>query len=314
MSGDATWGQKARRLLFDNLGLKIFSLMVSIGLFTIVHGAEVGQRSLYVPVMALLPPESAEKVLVGELPDRVKVTLSGSRSVLNSINSVDAVQIDLRDAQTHFQFDEDAFGFPTGIQVEVTPSSLSLEWEDRLERRLPVRAQWTGVPDPALELTGKPTVSPSTLTVKGPRSRVEGLRELLTEPVALGVLGPGTQRRQVALLPLPGQVSAKGEAGLTVELTLEPRKEKRRLRRLSVAALGVSDPVVVRPQHVDVLVSGPERTLKELDPEHVVPVIELKEVSLGTGAVSVPVNLRGIDESVRVLRVEPSEVLVRRRE
>ena len=67
----------------------------------------------------------------------------------------------------------------------------------------------------------------------------------------------------------------------------------------------------MRPQHVDVIVSAPERTLEELDPEHVVPMVDLTGVALGAGAIGVPVKLRGIDESVRVIRIEPSEVLVR---
>jgi hypothetical protein len=60
-----------------------------------------------------------------------------------------------------------------------------------------------------------------------------------------------------------------------------------------------------------VIVSAPERTLEELDPEHVVPVVDLSGVTLGPGPIGVPVKLRGIDESVRVIRIEPSEVLVR---
>lgn len=311
MTSEPTLSQRLRRALFHNLGLKLFSLLVSLGLFTVVHGAEVGQRSLFVPVVALLPSEPSNKVLVGELPDKVKVTLSGSRSVINSIGAVDAVQIDLRDAKRSYRFEPDSFGFPAGIEVEVTPPALTLEWEDRMERRLPVRPQLTGLPDPALELAGKPTVTPAQIVVRGPRSRVEALREVLTEPIPLGAMGVGVQRRRVALQALPNHVTTAGTTEVWVELVLEPRNDKRRLRRLPVAALGVSQPVLIRPEHVDVMVSGPERTLEELDPEHVVPVIELGETSLGRGVVSAPVKLRGIDNSLHVLRIEPSEVLVR---
>jgi hypothetical protein len=167
------------------------------------------------------------------------------------------------------------------------------------------------LPDPALELVGKPTVTPAQVVVRGPRSRVENLREVPTEPIPLGALGVGVQRRRVALQSLPTHVSTAGNTEVWVELVLEPRNDKRRLRRLPVAALGLGQPVLIRPEHVDVVVSGPERTLEELDPEHVVPVIELNDVALGGGVVSVLVKLRGIDSSLHVLRIEPSEVLVR---
>jgi hypothetical protein len=62
-----------------------------------------------------------------------------------------------------------------------------------------------------------------------------------------------------------------------------------------------------------VVLAGAERTLEELDPEHIVPVVDLDGAAIGNGAVSATVSLRGVDESVRVLRIEPAEVLVRAR-
>jgi hypothetical protein len=114
----------------------------------------------------------------------------------------------------------------------------------------------------------------------------------------------------VALLPLPKHVAAKEATDVVVEFKVDARKEQRRLRKLAVAVLGVEDPVIVRPQHVDVVIAAPERTLSELDPDHVVPTVDLSGKSLGNGVISVPVTLRGVD-TVRVLRIEPSEVLVR---
>lgn len=311
MTAEATLGQRVKRVVMENLGLKLFSLLVSIALFTVVHGSEAGQRSLWVPVVASLPPEAAGKVLVGELPDRVKITLSGSRSVVNSINTVEPVQIDLTPAPRYYTFEPTLFGLPAGIDVQVEPSSLALDWEARLERKLQVRLQTTNAPDPTLELAGKPLVSPSRLLVKGPRSTVEALRELPTEPLSLAGLAAGTHRIRVPLLGLPRNVAMVGGAEVMVEITLEPRREQRRLRRLTVAALGASGPATIRPQHVDVIVAAPERYLDELDPEHVVPIVELPDGAPEGQAVSLQVTLRGLDENVRLVRVEPSEVLVR---
>jgi YbbR-like protein len=313
VTAEATLPQRLRRAFTENIGLKLFSLMVSIGLFTVVHGSEAGQRSMFVPVVAVLPPEGSGTVLVGELPDKVHVTLSGSRSVLNSISNVDAVQVDLARAPKQFFFEPSVFGFPAGIDVTVTPASLSLEWEKRLVRAVPVRVQLAGAPDPLLELVAKPVATPARISIKGARSVVEALKEWPTEPVSISELGAGPLRRRVPLLPLPKNANFAEGSDVMVELALEPRSEQRRLRRLPVAALGVSAPVTVRPEHVDVVLAGAERTLAELDPEHVVPVVDLDGASLGSGAISAPVSLRGIDESVRVLRIEPPEVLIRAR-
>lgn len=314
MTAEATLRQRLRRAFSENLRLKLFSLAVSIGLFTVVHGAESGQRSFQVQVVTLLPPPSKGKVLVGRVPDKVNVRLSGSQSVINSVRSLDAVQIDLTDASNYYYFDPALFGLPAGIDVQVTPASLTLEWEARLERKLPVRVQLSGLSNPNLEVTGKPVVTPARVSVSGPRSAVEPLHELATEPISVSDLGAGIHRRRVRLLPLPESITVQDGAEISVELTIDTRKEQRRLRRMEVAALGGSGAVTLRPSHVDVFVAAPERTLDELDPDHVVPVVELADVPLNNaGTVSVPVKLRGLPEGARVLRIEPEEVLVRLR-
>jgi YbbR domain-containing protein len=310
-SDSVTWLARVQRVVLQNIGLKTFSLLVAIALFTVVHGSEAGQRSLHVPVVALLPPESSGKVLVGEIPDKVKLTLSGSRSVLNSIDSVDPVQIDLTDGRRYFYFEPGTFGLPAGINVQVTPAALTLEWETRLERKLAVRPQVSGAPNAALELADKPVATPAKVTVSGPRSVVEAMTEVLTEPVSLAELPEGAHRRRVPLLTLPKHVTASQTSEINVDFTLEAKRAQRRLRRLPITAVGVAGPVSVRPLNVDVVVAAPERTLEELDPEHVVPVVELAGINLSSGVVSVPVKLRGLNESVRVLRIEPSEALVR---
>ncbi|MDB4986738.1 MAG: hypothetical protein JWN04_1916, partial [Myxococcaceae bacterium] len=274
MTAEATLVQRAKRVLMENLGLKLFSLVVSIALFTVVHGSEAGQRSLYVPLVAMLPPDSAGKILVGDLPDKVKITLSGSRSVVNSINSVESVQIDLTAAPRYYTFEPSLFGLPAGIDVQALPATLSLDWEPRQERKLPVRVQLAGAPDPALELVGKTTVTPARLLVKGPRSSVEAMNELPTDLLPIATLAAGTHRLRVPLLSMPSQVACVGATEVSVELTLQAKSEQRRIKHLTVAALGINGPATIRPQHIDVIVAAPQRTLDELDPEHLVPIVD----------------------------------------
>lgn len=310
MTAEAT-RQRLRRAFTENIGLKVFSLAVAIGLFTVVHGAESGQRSFQVQVVAMLPPASKGKVLVGRVPDKVNVRLSGSQSVINSVRSLDTVQIDLSDASNYYYFDPSLFGLPAGIDVQVTPASITLEWETRLERKLPVRVQFSGLSNPNLEISGNAVVTPARVSVSGPKSSVEPLLDLATEPISVSDLGPGSHRRRVRLLPLPDSITVQDGSEIAIEFTIDTRKEQRRLRRMEIAAVGSNGAVTIRPSHVDVFVAAPDRTLDELDPEHVVPVVELSEVSLNAGAVSVPVKLRGLPEGARILRIEPEEVLVR---
>ena len=197
--------------------------------------------------------------------------------------------------------------------MQDTPATLALEWEKRAEKKLPVRVQLSGAADSALELAGKPTASPSKVSVSGPSSVIDEMTEVLTEPISVTGLAEGSHRRRVPLLPMPKHVTAQVSNDINVDVVLEAKRAQRRLRRLPVSPVGVGGTVSVRPIHVDVVVAAPERMLEELDPEHVVPVIELAGTNLAGGVISVPVSLRGLPEGVKVLRVEPSEVLVRAR-
>lgn len=311
MTAEATLRQRLKRALQENIGLKAFSLAVSIGLFTVVHGAESGQRAFQVQVVAILPPASKGKVLVGKIPDKVNVKLSGSQSVINSIRSLESVQIDLTAANNYYYFDPSIFGLPAGIDVQVTPASLTLDWERRMERKLPVRVQLTGLNNPNLELGAKPSVTPARVTVSGPQTSVEHLSDLVTEPVSMADLGPGVHRRRVPLLALPENITVIEGSEINVEVTIDTKKEHRRLRHLEVAALGVGSEVSMRPTYVDVLVAAPQNVLEELNPEHLVPVVDVTGVELSAGAVSVPVAVRGMPEGARVVRTDPADVLVR---
>ena len=67
----------------ENVPLKLLSLALSVLLFSIVHSDQDGQRSIFVDVVALLPPPGSQKMLISDIPHQVKVTLRGSNSFAN---------------------------------------------------------------------------------------------------------------------------------------------------------------------------------------------------------------------------------------
>ena len=63
MSAEATLPQRLRKMLLENVGLKLFSLMVSIGLFTVVHGSEAESIVAGPP-----PPDNISRMVSGLMP------------------------------------------------------------------------------------------------------------------------------------------------------------------------------------------------------------------------------------------------------
>jgi YbbR domain-containing protein len=303
-----------RGALTENLGPKLFALAASLILFSLVHGAEDAQRSIFVDVVAILPPADSGKVLVSELPDRVRVTLRGSRSLLNSIRreEMDAVQVDLTDTELrYFYFEPEAFEMPVGVGiVQLAPDSIPLTWDDRGEHEIPVEPIVSGQPGEGLSLSSA-IVEPAAVMVEGALSEIDALSSIRTESVSVRGLGAGTYERTVRLDPPRTHTSYPNGSSVTVRFQVVPERDERMLTELEVVAVGPS--ARVRPTSVDIQVRGAPDLIEDLSGDRLVPWVDSStdELALG-GTRPVEVQLRGVPHGIEVVRIDPAEVLVTR--
>ena len=306
-----------RRAFTENLPLKIVALVGAIVLFSLVRGAEDAQRSVFVDVVAILPPADSGKILVSEVPDRVKVTLQGSRSLLNSIRREDLepVQVDLsRDTGLRYYYmDPTSFDLPAGIQiVQMAPASIPLTWAERIDRRVRVEAQIMGEPGEGLEVREPVGVEPRRVLLRGPQNEVDPLAAIETQPIDVSGLDAGEHVRRVRLERPPPHSSYVGEPIVEVRFEVARQLAERSLESLEVSTVGPHR-AEVRPEVVTVELEGPESMLAELTPTEVVPWVDVSDPEL-EGTVPRPVQVRGLPEMVTVGEVRPAEVLVTIRE
>lgn len=312
MTGGASSRKSAlRRAFTENLGLKILALAAAIGLFVIVRGTEDAQISVAVDVVALLPPASTPRMLVSEIPDEVRVTLRGSRSVLNAVRrgGLPPIQMDLRDAAAHFYyFEQDEFELPAGANiVQIAPSAVPLRWVERAERRVRVQPVVDGTVAAGHVLSGT-TVEPGIVQIRGAATEVRRLEEVRTETIDVAGLSAGRHERRVPLGPLPEHVRYVDTPSVMVTLTVEEETASRTLRDLEVAAVGATG-ATVRPAHVNVVVSGPRGRVTDLSPSRIVPYVDVSGVDPARGAQPLPIALRGVPEGMTATP-EPAEVFV----
>ncbi len=306
-------GGALRAMLTENVGLKATSLVIAVFLFSVVRGAEDAQRSVLVDVVAVLPPPTEPRILTSDLPAKVRLTLRGSRSLLNSVRTDDLgpVQVDL--SETHasvYYFDAEQFSVPAGVEVtQVSPDALPLTWAERAQRILPVQARLDGRPAAGLMVTGEPSVRPSTVTLRGPEPDLATIDRVLTEPIALATLSEGRIERRVALARLGAHVEIVGDEDVTVQVEIAPEIATRPVPRLEVAVVGgaLRD---VRPTRVRVTLRGPPTALDAIDAPSIVPYVDAAAVDPAAGTQSVLVRVRGIPDGVELAGVDPEEVLV----
>jgi len=302
------------RLVLDNYPLKLLSLLLAIALFSIVHSDQDAQRSMYIDVVALLPPRNADKLLVNTLPAQVKVTLRGSRARIASLQHDDfaPLQMDLRETgRRFFYFDQNAIDVSGRVQiVSIEPSHVELVWRDRAERKIPVRAKLRGTPEEGFWVKKPLVISPASVTISGPKDEVNAASEVFTDDIAIDGMAEGAYERRAALEPLAGHMVYSEQNSVSVHIDIVAERSERTLRHLDVAVLGAGE-AALRPSAVAVTLRGPTRSLADIEAEQIVPFVELP-AAIAPGVEVLEVKVRGIPVGFTVERIAPASVIAKR--
>jgi YbbR domain-containing protein len=300
---------RVRAALFENLNLKLLSLTFALLLYSFVHGSQDAQRSIQVSVVALTPPDSANRELVTPIPAELRVTVRGPRSTLDDVHADDigSVQIDLRGGnETRVTFDPSTIPVPPGLRVEqIDPPAIDLVWEDRIVRDVPVEVGIVGTPAPGFVVKGGPTADPASVRARGPKSSVMVLQHARSDAFDVTGLTAGKYTRQLAI----DRPSARLTFDLTsvaasVEITREVAE--RTFTRVPLAVLGHAT-TKAQPAEVDVRLACPPEVVRALRAEQIVPRVH---VSAATehGSDALPVQL-AVDQCDA--HITPPTVVVR---
>ena len=301
------------RLFFtDNLGLKAGAIGIAILMFSLVHGAEDMERSVYVGVVVQPPSDAQDMILVTEIPDRVRVRLKGSRARLNAIRQENLSPVDVKlktKEEPRYYLEKEMFDLPTGVSVmQVVPPSLVFKWAPRAVRELPVEVSLDGKLSPGLEWAGEPEVFPETMDVDGPRDVVNSMRTIRSMEVDVSALEAGVVQREVPLVGAPANTTFEAQTAL-VTLRVQPKMKERVLSPLRVDAEGVV-PRALRPRAITARIRGPEAIVDQLNPASVLAIVNLSNTPVNKGALAVPVELRGLPDEVAVIEIAPAMVTV----
>lgn len=298
-----------RDLIFENGWIKAIALVSSVALFSYVHGAEDAQRSIYVDVSVTLPAEDTDMILTSQPPDRVRLTLRGSRSRVNAIRpeSLPPVVINLADPeQRYYYFADDDFDMPAGVAItQVAPTSIPLEWARRIRRLLPVQARHSGALPDGLIIAEPPQVAPSEAEVVGAASGIERMRVIRTEPVDLTSLTEGRHNVRVPLERPPSHVRYGDENSANVVLVVAQDRSE---RVFVDVPLSVGEGVEAEVDTVDVTVEGPTALLARMTFESIqasVGAADLDEMAMGS------VRVAGLPEGVSLVSTDPERVQLR---
>jgi diadenylate cyclase len=180
------------RYVFHNFFLKLLSLALAVGLWLAVSREEPAELPISVPIEFHNVPENLE--ITWENIPQAQILVRGPERVIRRLAPSDIhLEIDLRRAnaaERTFDLKNQIRG-PRDIEVvQVIPSQLHIQLDTRLTRTVDVRPRVIGSFAPGFSIS-RVVADPPSITVSGPRQRVEALDAATTDPVdATGTVQP----------------------------------------------------------------------------------------------------------------------------
>lgn len=296
---------------FRHLGLKAVSVGFALILWMAISGEETVERGLRVPLELQQFPADLE--LQGPPPALVDVRVRGSSDTLSRLGAGDIVAVlDLRPARPGrrlFQLTPDHVRAPFGVEVvQVAPASIVFVFEPSAVKRLPVVPAVEGEPAPGY-VRGPVSAEPATVEVVGPESAVKQATEALTDQVTIaGATAPVTEEATVGLLDPALRV--RGQRTVTVRVQIMPGPRERTLRERPVRLRDQPASLAAQavPPTVTVVIRGTREGLSQIDPDEVVPYVDLK--GLGAGEYTLAVHVDAVGDA-GIARIDPAVVQVR---
>ena len=271
-----------------------------------MHGGQDARRSIVVDLEVSLPPESSDRVLVGSIPQSIRIFVRGSNQTIDNLRASSvSVQIDLANKQPeHVVFEPKMVRLPEGVNVEVEqfdPPSIDLHWEQRIVRDVPIQVSVVGTPADGFVVKGPLVAEPKSAKVRGPQSDVMVLQYIRADAFDVRGLTEGTYPRNLAVEraePAP-QDRADRRVIVTAEITREVAE--RVFQKLPVAVVGIPKGKT-QPAEVDVRLVCPPDIVRSLRPEQIVPQVEVTSKDPAGSAVA-----PGPGPHRQVRRVHPAE-------
>jgi len=300
--------------------MKVMSLVLAVVTWLYVQGDEVHVGVIKAPVVWSLP---AGLVSVEPLPKTITMDVRGTRAAIRfAQEKVVRVPVDLNEVgmgEHALEFGSfPASGLPPSVEVlALQPKSLRFTLDELALRKVAIKPALVGEPEPGFEVR-EVTFDPPVVDIQGPRTTVDALRHVSTQPLDVSRLRDDVTTE--ISLDLPRSVTMQAEVVPVATILVVPTMERRVLSGVQVHVWSRYD-YVPEEQRVEVTLEGPTSELQGVTAEQVVAFVHLPdpaersryEVWYGPrGGVRVRVLHPG-SAKVKVVGVQPPNISVRHR-
>ena len=207
------------RYVFHNLGLKLISLVLAVGLWLAVARDPVAEVAVDVPIEFHNIPQNLE--IISENIPRAQIRLRGPERVVHRLQASDVyAEIELsglKPGERTFDLTAQQIHEPAELEVvQVVPSQLHLVFDTRLARQVPVQPRVVGSFAPGYGIE-RVEVDPPNIAISGPKKHVEAVESAITDPVDVsGAINRATFSRHAYVSDPLIQVASPDPVRVTV--------------------------------------------------------------------------------------------------
>jgi hypothetical protein len=254
--------------LFDNLGLKLFALLLAILLYLHVLTDRTVEETVSFPLAVTGLPDSL--ALAAAPPPALSARLRGSgKQILRLRYLKPPLELSLADVsvgtyQKTFGPADVPLPGATGVSVLeiLEPARMTLEVAARGDRRVPVVVTTSGVPLRGF-VAGEPVVRPPLVRLSGPADWLAAQDSVATQPIVLAGRRETIEVMQ-ALVASPGFARAT-PGSVLVTVPIEPEETRRLSVPLEIRGIRGELRAEPQPAAITVTWTGPVSGADALD-------------------------------------------------
>ena len=174
-----------RKLLFENFGLKITAILLSILLWLFASSRGLSEIALDVPLELKDIPPGLE--LINHSIKVVGVNIKGQEGIIRTIRPSDLrAFVDLskaRKGESIYSVNKNNIKLPPGVTVtNITPSSVKIFIEESVIKTVEVKPIILGAPQSNFYVKSM-SLFPGRVVIEGARSKVTAVDTIKTEPL-----------------------------------------------------------------------------------------------------------------------------------
>ncbi len=285
------------RWFTHNLGMKLISLLLAVGLWYYALGEERIEVTRTVPLKITV--QNSQMSILKTSALSVQVTFGSPRASLaelasSEIKAVHEIKSDVNRAGDYsFRLEprEIKLNTPQIRVLRIEPEIIQVTLDELIVQKLAVEPNFSGEPAFGYNLIKeKAELNPNAVLVEGPKGQLEKLKTIKTEKIDL--VGRIRSFRRTVALELPSNVKILSEALIDIYAPIQMKLDEKNFADIPVRIL--KDPagsarVEIKPRTFSAALNGPKAELEKLSADKIVAYIEIS--TLPPGEYTLPVQV-----------------------